>query len=362
MKIPISFRIKETYKKLTKSIAIKLIQLRYGKIQPAELEEKSPGSIIILAQERYGDIIVTTPLFKMLRKNFPEIELTVIGVTEIIMFLKPDKNINHLYNIKSVDAKTKQRIFSKQYDFLYNTKDHPSFTFLYLGARIKARHKLGIYHPGHTGFFHHMIELADTAPTIEKNIALLPYLGVSTDNIQLRPYLPEGPVSKEVKQFVTKNSGRRLIGINLSASNRSKEWGPKRWEEFLSNIGEDIVIIATQDLANLKAHLEHTFAHVIAAPLTPTIYDLGYLVKSLFLLVTPDTSLVHIASCYNTPILALYRVERDLKKFKPLSQINEVLVTPTGVMDDIMPTTVLASYNVLISRVTEQLHTSDRQT
>ena len=81
------------------------------------------------------------------------------------------------------------------------------------------------------------------------------------------------------------------------------------------------------------------------------------MVKNMRILVTPDTSLVHIASCYNTPIVALYRLERDLKKFKPLSEINRVHVTPTGVIDDIAPADVLESYYSVI----ETLKASDSE-
>ncbi len=53
--------------------------------------------------------------------------------------------------------------------------------------------------------------------------------------------------------------------------------------------------------------------------------------------------------------MALYRLERDLKKFKPLSHINRVHVTPTGVIDDIVPADVLKSYHSVI----ETLEASD---
>ena len=44
----------------------------------------------------------------------------------------------------------------------------------------------------------------------------------------------------------------------------------------------------------------------------------------------------------------MYISKRDLKKFKPLSHINRVHVTPTGVIDDIVPADVLKSYHSVI--------------
>jgi ADP-heptose:LPS heptosyltransferase len=359
VKTPISFKLKEAYKIFTKSLAIHFIKVIYGPVKTASFMQKSVHSAVILTQERYGDIIVTTPLFKLLKQIFPAIEITVIGVTHIIEFLEPDGNVDFVCNIKHADRQTKRRVFSKEYDLLFNTKDHASVTFLLLTARLNARYKVGIYHKRHNGFFHHLLRLEDAIPTIEKNTAILSYLGYKVNKQDLKPYLPEGEVSDKIRNFIKNNLDKRIIGINLSASNKSKEWGPARWEEFLEDLREDILIISTGDLAEVKLHFEQTYANVISSPPTATIYDVGYLVKNLHMLITPDTSLVHIASCYNTPVLALYRIERDLKKFLPLSDKNEVIVAPDGIMNNILPEKVLDSYKILLSKMTEGQGASD---
>jgi ADP-heptose:LPS heptosyltransferase len=345
------FNIKETYKKYSKRVAINLMQLRWGRLNKAPLPPDQIESVIILAQERFGDIIVTTPLFRNLRKMFPKMEITVLGVTEIINILKPDRNLNLVCNIKRADQQLKQQIFSRTYDVLYNTKDHPSFTFIKLSGKIKARHKVGIYHERHTGFFHHMFDLDDTLPTVEKNLALMNYLGAPVSEADVRPYLPAGPVSSEIKEFIQTVSGKKLTGINLSASNRNKEWGPERWREFLNHIDAHVIILSTKEHLDNKRALEQEFSQVIPSPLTPSIFDVGYMVQHMQVLVTPDTSLVHVASCYDTPIVALYRLERDLQKFKPMSKLNRVHVTPSGELDDIQPSDVVRSYQYILKEL-----------
>jgi len=344
----ILFNIKEAYKKYSKLFAITIMQSRWGRLTSKNIQSKEITTIIILAQERFGDIIVMTPLLRVLRKSFPHLDITVLGVTNIIDILKPDANLNQVCNIKHADKQLKKQIFSRTYDLLYNTKDHPSFTFIKLSGKIKADHKVGILHERHQGFFHHLFPLDDALPTVEKNMALLDYLGVKITDEDMRPYLPEGPIASEIKEFIHGLEDKDIIGINLSASNRNKEWGIKRWREFLCEIKEEVVILSTQDHLANKQILEKEFPQVIPSPLTPSIFDVGYLVQNMRVLVTADTSLVHVASCYNTPIVALYRLERDLKKFKPLSQINRVHVTPTGIIDDIDPTDVVQSYKSVL--------------
>ncbi len=156
------------------------MRLKWGGRNESRGIPENINSIIILAQERYGDLIVTTPLFKKLRQSFPYVEITVLGVTDIIDFLKPDKNLNFVCNIKKADKKTRAKIFSTNYDILFNTKDHPSFTFIKLSGKINARHKFGISHERHQGFFDQLVELDDALPTVEKNLSLITHLGIET--------------------------------------------------------------------------------------------------------------------------------------------------------------------------------------
>ena len=349
----ITFEISEAYKRFTKQTAIAVMRMKWGgRDLHAQIPEKF-DSILILAQERYGDIIIMTPMIRKLRESYPYCDITVLGVTDIIDFLQPDINLNYVCNIKRADKQTRQKVFSRKYDLLFNTKDHPSFTFIRLSGKINARYKIGIDHKSHHGFFNSMLELDDALPTVEKNLSLLKFLGIEYAGKDMRPYIPEGPITPAVQKFVQKMKGKFITGINLNASNRTKEWGIMRWKEFLGRIKEQTVILSTHEYLENKQALENEFNHVIPSPPTATIFDVGYLVKHMHILVTPDTSLVHIASCFNTPIVALYRLERDLKKFRPLSEINRVVVTPTGSIDDIAVTEVLDLYHSALEVITE---------
>lgn len=351
MSSDISFRIKEAYKKITKQAAIGVVKLFHASVNIDEKPPEKIRSIVILAQERFGDLIVMTPLLKLLRQNYPDTELVVLGVTDIIYFLKNDPHPNVLINIKRCDKSIRKKLLARQYDLLYNTKDHPSFTFQKLTIQIRAKHKVGIFHRKQSGIFNHMIELPDALPTVEKNAALLAYLGIRISKDDLRPYLPQDETAPEILDFVKNTPKKELIGINLSASNRTKEWGMERWREFLARTEEPMIILSSPEHVENKKQLESEFKHVVACPATPTIHDVGVLVEHIKLLVTPDTSLVHVAACFNTPVVALYRNERDMKKFPPLSEVNRVHITPTAVIDDIPVKDVLESFQAVLAEI-----------
>ena len=341
-------KFKEAYKYFTKRLAIMVIKSVLGKAETDLSFDGKVDSIIILGQERYGDLIVLTPLIKKLRQSYSQSRIIILGVTSAVSFLADDPNLNIVVNIKHLPAKKRKIIFHDHYDILFNTKDHPSVTFLWLTARIRARFKIGIYHPVHRGYFNYMHYYEDAAPTLYKNMAILHFLNIVYDKKDLKPYLPTKAPTAEIKNFISELRRQKPFGINLSASNPGKEWPLEHWKKVLSELAGPFIILAMPDDAARKALLERTFSNVIASPTTPTLSDAGYLIGQLKLLITTDTALVHVAGCHNIPVIVLYRLERDMKKFPPTSDRNRVHISPTTDLKDILPGEIIRSTEDLL--------------
>jgi len=338
----------DNIKKQQKHLTINFIRNFYGKISSHVRSQGNLDSIVILAREGFGDIIVLSPLIKILKRVNPEMEITIVCVNRLAYYLKYDKNIKLVINGKYPTRAVKKYIFEQEFDLLFNPKDHPSVTFLYLSARIRAKHRVGIYHPLHEGFFHHMIRFDDPVLMIKKSCMLLDYLGISYTEKDLLPYIPDGPVSPEVIQFAKNIKGKDVMAINLSASNNTKEWHFDKWIEFLKNVKQAMIIIAMPKHYKQKQIIENSFRNVIKSPPTKSIFDVSYVIQHLKLLISPDTSLIHIASCFNVPVLAFYRIENDLIEFAPLSDKQYTIVAPDGEIDKIHIDTVTEIFNTFV--------------
>ncbi len=304
------------------------------------LEEKNfdgaLNSIVILAQERLGDSILLTPLIRNLRRALPELEIHVVTVSDVYGFFKNDPNIDHVYAVKRNYPAYFKNILSKKFDLLFNTKDHPSFTFLYQTRVIRARHRVGIAHPYHKGFFNYLINVDLNRHIVEKNCLLLDHLGISYSAEDCRPYLPNSGVSAEMKDFLQKLDSQAIVGINLSAGKKPSEWSIEKWAKLLSKLSAKVLILAMPDRAQDKIRLEQSFPSVLKSPQTHSIYEAGQIIKRLQLLITPDTSLIHAASCYGTPVVGLYpKVEVGLQRFSPYGIPHRQLVSSTRKSEDV---------------------------
>ena len=119
----IIFRLNEAYKFVTKRLAVMVIKYIFGIQESDKSFDGKADSIIILGQERFGDLIVLTPLIKKLRQSFPESQITLLGVTEMISFLYNDPNLTQVVNIKRTKGVIRRKILRSRYDILFNTKE-----------------------------------------------------------------------------------------------------------------------------------------------------------------------------------------------------------------------------------------------
>lgn len=327
-------------KRLLTASILKLI----GRVPVKDRFDGSLKRICILAQEKLGDAILLTPLIGQLRYHFPELEIHVVAYSDVQSFFRYDPNIQAVYYGKADYIRYFQTLKKQQFDLLFNTKDHASFTFLYQSRLIPARFRVGIWHEQHSGFFHHLIDVDFNRHMIEKNCALLQFLNVVPGQGACRPYIPPGPVSSEIHECASAIPKKKCVGINLSAGEKSREWSFEKWQTLISQLPEPIIIFSMPDRLEEKEMLENEFGHVVKTPPTRSIYDVAELMRPLLLLVTPDTALVHAASSTGTPVVGLYRKDPvHLLRFGPYGIPNRQIVSVSSFVEDIGVDDVLAN-------------------
>jgi ADP-heptose:LPS heptosyltransferase len=328
--------MKEHVERRTKRLLWKTFLRMTGPAETRPAFQGSLKSMVILAQEKLGDAILLTPLIGMLKKSIPGVQIDVVTYGSNFGFFELDPNVSKVHRGKRDYVKYFSTLKARRYDLLFSTKDHPSFTFLYQSRIIPARYRVGILHPMHHGFFNHLIPVDFHRHIIEKNCSLLDHLGVPYRHSDLRPYLPEGPVRPLIRTFSESLAGRSAIGVNLSAGSADREWPLANWERLVSRINRPVVVFAMPGRFADKKRLESEYPNVLPAPETETLYEAGEMLRRLKLLVSPDTSLIHAASCFDIPVAGLYRSDLvHLQRFYPYLVPHRLTVSKTRRVADI---------------------------
>jgi ADP-heptose:LPS heptosyltransferase len=89
----------------------------------------------------------------------------------------------------------------------------------------------------------------------------------------------------------------------------------------------------------------------------PVIDDFRTLVELIgrfYLIVTPDTSILHAASAMGTPTLALI-IGENIKTWSPLGNINEISVSPDALsLNDLAVEEVVKGFESLMKKLQDK--------
>ena len=295
-------------------------------------------SIIILAQEKFGDAILLTPLLKNLKKHFPATEIHLVTFSKATTaFFRYDRHVDAVHFLKGSKTDYIKNVLGRSFDVLFNTKDHPSTSFLLQSLFIRSRCKVGIANEFHTGLYDYLVEKDFHSPIALKNCGFCEILGKPVSSEACRPYLPAMPVSKQVRQFLDIIPLRVYCGINISAGWPTRCWKEEKWKIFINSFPKErfLVLCSPEDIEQ-KKRLDESCVNVIPSPVTSNLYEAGLITAKLKILVTPDTAMIHVASTSNTPITGLYgKAPQDQSRFKPFMIDYRMIVSPTALVRDI---------------------------
>ncbi|MFA6541419.1 MAG: glycosyltransferase family 9 protein [Bacteroidota bacterium] len=313
--------------------------------------------ILIVQIGRIGDMILTTPMFGALKERFPGSELHVLtspkGFPVIRMNPHLSKIILHRKGIAGMLG-TVLTVRKERYDVWIDPKDHGSSESSFLARYSGAKEKIGFNKAGKHVFTAAVPSEQEnySLHAVERNLLSLASLGCAVNNARR----PELFVSAEVEiRTASIVQGKRKIAVvNISAGQATRRWSTEGWSRVIERCLQRNfdVAVAFQPADERQAReFKQRFPDIIVAD-SPSIEYAVALVKRASLVVSVDTSIVHIASAFDIPIVALYPdVEWNLNKFKPLSTRQSVIVSSSPVsLLDISPDAVLSRIDGLTAQ------------
>jgi ADP-heptose:LPS heptosyltransferase len=325
-------------KRIARKLFARAIRIIGSRKPPAGGFSGQLRSVALLAQEKLGDAILLTPLVGNLKQRFPGVSIHIIAFSrQTADFFRNDPSIAGVHHAKRKPVRYFREVLSKQFDLLFNTKDHPSFHFLLQSVLIPARFKVGIGSEYHTGLYDALVDVDFHAHIALKNCGLLRILGTDIPAESCRPYLPSMPVSDSVRSFAAAMRGKGFAGINISAGKANRYWTEEKWISLVRAFpGERFVVFSSPADHAAKERLEKACGTVAPSPATANLHEAGLMVAELKLLVTPDTAMVHVASCFGTPVAGLYaKAHQDQSRFSPFLVRSDMAVSVTAEVKDI---------------------------
>jgi heptosyltransferase-1 len=321
--------------------------------------------IVLIRLGKIGDLIVSNFVFRKMRASFPAAAILLVTLPRTRELLRYNHSADHvLYFHKGIDLLRlllRLRLFKP--DLFLDFNDNESSTSSILARFCTAPVKLGFAFPGNRSYLTHPVECPakDNTHITERLRRIPEAMGLTFAPEEVVPSMDLGEQeADEVHRRLEAAGGKdlRLVSVNLSAGHPSRYWQTGKWCQLLAEIaaaGSPTLFIL------LTAHGEEDLASKISGQL-PSLrffcpgrvgfhHFAAYIARS-GLLVSPDTSAVHIAASFRVPVIGLYpAVEWNYQSWRPVGTVS-VAVRPTeGDVGNIEVHEVMEAYRSLESRL-----------
>jgi heptosyltransferase-3 len=302
-------------------------------IDPASLRRA-----LIIKLRHHGDVLLTSPVFSVLKRHAPHIEIDALVYADTQDMLSLHPAISQLHTIdrrwKKAGIGTRLAgewaLFSalreRRYDLLIHLTDHPRGAWL--ARTLGVRYAVAPNHRTKPKFwkasFTHRYALPGNARrhTVDLNLDALRRIGMQPGEDDRRLVLvPGAPAEREIDALLAQNgiAAKGFIHFHPASRWQFKCWPTEKASALLDELarrGERIVMTAGPDereRALTAAIVAGSKAKVLDLSGQLTLKSLAALTARAKLFIGVDSAPMHIAAAMQTPVVVMFGPSGELE-------------------------------------------------
>jgi heptosyltransferase-2 len=297
-----------------------------------------PTRILVIQTAFLGDVVLTTPLFRGLRRLYPGARLETLVTPEAAPLVEENPHINGLlvYAKKSGERflDVLQKIKARHSDLLLAPHRSHRTALLSLLSRVPLR--VGFADAAFARCYHRRVVRPLALHEVDRNLELLRGLGHEPDAADRQLFV--GYTEREASEVAAVLEaagvapGEPLVGISPGSV-----WATKRWRaEGFAEVGRrlaqrgmrPVVLGSPDDAAVGRAVAQGAGPSAVDACGRTSLKALAAWMDRLSLLVTNDSAPLHVAAARNTPAVAVFGATTVDLGFGPFHARSRVVEAP----------------------------------
>lgn len=277
-------------------------------------QPKDPKSIIIVHPQGIGDLVVATPCIQAIYAKYPNAEITLVS-TPSATLLRYEKSLKRLIIVQPHDKESVNKVIEQvnalNPDIVIDLETtYTSMSRLLLSANMKG-FKVGLKRGGFEGLRVDLFIPYQIKHMTDIYLDVAQALGAK--KVEQSPTLFSAKEHERVKQLLEEKNVPTLnyVVMHATTQNPLHAWSKEKWakvaDEVTKSAGTRIIFTgATNEVDEVNAILTLMKGKAVNLAGVLNLNEFAALLSSARLVVSIDTSTVHIASALNTKLVALY--------------------------------------------------------
>ncbi|WGE70284.1 glycosyltransferase family 9 protein [Actinobacillus equuli subsp. haemolyticus] len=301
-----------TLKQKLRRIRLKLGKLLLDKKVVSNTLEATPKKILFLRQDgKIGDYIVSSFVFREIKKQAPETQIGVVCSRNNAYLFEHSPYIDHLYSVRTKNIgdylACGKQLAKEQYDVVIDptvTLRNRDLLFL---RTINAKTYIGYDKSDYKLFTLNVQNEQQHFAEIYKQA--LELAGFSDIDTQYDVPKDEN-CAKAIKDYLSTNRLEHFIALNLFGAGSARRFSDEKIVELLTYLhkisNKPIILLTFPEITPKLKQIASRFENVFVYENTQTVFDTIELIRHSDVLISPDTSTVHIAAGLSKQIIGFY--------------------------------------------------------
>ena len=293
--------------------------------------------ILLVHTYGLGDMIMATPAIINLAECNPEAKIDLLifqKLSETPIINAPFVGRIHYCDFTPASIiKTVSKLNGIGYDLALHTSGTSVFKMSLLMLAIRAKKRVGEYGSIKVPWYDLQRRRAEGEHRVLSNIALVETLCEKRAEIHPRFFLK--PASLDfAEDFMKRNglNGKRVLAIHPGCNEKfaNKRWEVEKYIELVKMVLEKIddsavlIIVGPQERKEGEAIRSAVPESLLVQS---DLQSVAALISKIDLMITNDSGLGHIASCFDTPTLTIFskKSHADVRKIEPYGENSHVV-------------------------------------
>lgn len=274
----------------------------------------SPPNVLVVRFSSIGDVLLTTPLLRAIRRRHPSSRITVLTKSAYVPLLSHNPHPSQILALAPDRSLTSVAGELRQAEYTHLLDLHDSVRSRLLRTLVPGRWtsypkyriaRAVLIHTKHNIY-------RDPRPVAERYFSAAQGLGVTPDGGPPDLFLAPEAVREVDEWLAATGLGRHrpLLALAPGAAHATKRWPVAHWRTLFHRVvekGFDVAVVGGGDDASIGASLVNgARAHGRNAAGRFGLQSTGALLQRAAALISGDTGVMHMATAVGTPVVALF--------------------------------------------------------
>jgi lipopolysaccharide heptosyltransferase II len=299
------------------------------------------SNILIIRLSSIGDIILTTPVIRAVKKQFPDARITFLIKKEFIDLVKYNPNIDAILTVDKSKGRhglkeLREQIKNEKYDWIIDLHKNLRSTYLKRGSGAVYKTKYPKLIFKRTLLVKLGINLYKTIrPVYLRYFEAVKKAGITYDNLGTEVYYPaeDENIVREKLLLEGYENTSSIVVLCPGAKHATKQWLPERYIEVAKKLIAEkkftICLAGGREEIQLCEDIKNAVGQkIISLAGSLSLLQSAALLKMGKLCVVNDSGLMHLAQSQKTPVLAIFGSTTKELGFFPFEENSVVVEYP----------------------------------